>query len=75
MKGNNQVAYCTDCGRYIKNIAYAEPTLYVGKYKDKPIKDIYDLPYLQWAETTLKLSSGQKSAVLIQISFLQNQTA
>ncbi len=39
LKSNNQVAYCNGCGAYIKNIPYAEPALYVGKYKGIPIKD------------------------------------
>jgi hypothetical protein len=72
-KANNLVAYCTDCGKYIKNLPHAEPALYVGRYKGKPIKEIYDIQYLQWAETTLKLTSTVKTAVLTQISFLQNQ--
>lgn len=70
-KSNNLVAYCNVCDAYIKNIPHADPTLYVGKYKGTPIKDIDDLSYLEWAIKTLTLSNPQKEAIQSTISRLE----
>lgn len=71
-KANNQVAYCNGCGSYIKNIPHDVPKLYVGKYKGIPINQIEDLQYLKWAESTLRLTSSVKAAVLSRISNLEH---
>lgn len=70
LKANNNVAYCNQCGSYIKNIPHAEPTFYVGKYKDRKISEIDDLNYLQWAHKEMKLSSNIREAVQKQIDKL-----
>lgn len=49
LKSNQNVARCSKCDRFIKNISYDKPKLYVGKYKDVPIEDINDTSYLVWA--------------------------
>lgn len=50
-KAHNDVATCNGCGAFIKNIPYAEPALYFGKFKGKPIKDFVtpdEIRYLYW---------------------------
>lgn len=63
LKANNNVARCNDCNGFIKNIPYQEPQLYVGKYKNKPIKDIEDMGYLKWALREMKLSNNVRQAI------------
>lgn len=71
-KANNDVAYCNGCGAYIKNIPRSEPALYIGKYKNIPIKDIEDIPYLKWAIKELKLSQHVRTAIEKRISEFEN---
>lgn len=68
-KSNNLVAYCKSCGAYIKNIPYAEPALYFGKYKNTKIKDMttpQQVNYLHWlkqSEVWFKLSNNIRQAI------------
>lgn len=47
-KSNNLVAYCNGCDKYIKNIPYAEPAFYFGKYKGIKISECTDIQYMKW---------------------------
>ena len=70
VKSNNQVATCNECDNFIKNIPYKKPQFYVGKYKNIPIRQLYDKGYLQWAEREMKLSESMREAVKKRISEL-----
>lgn len=70
-KSTNKVAYCNNCGAYIKNLPYDVPKLYVGRYKGIPIDTIEDLDYLKWALGTLRLTSSVRMAVSSRISHLE----
>lgn len=70
-KSTNKCAYCNGCDKYIKNIPYEVPKLYVGKYKGYPIDKIEDLQYLKWAVDTLKITNTVKAAINSQISHLE----
>lgn len=70
LKSNQNVARCSKCDSFIKNIPYKEPKLYVGKYKDMPISEIQDSSYLEWAIKTLRLGSYVRDAVQKQIDKL-----
>ena len=55
-KSNNNVAFCTECGCFIKNVPNSflgiETTDHIfpfGKYKGVKIKDCVDENYLNWA--------------------------
>jgi hypothetical protein len=65
-KANNLVAYCLECGRFIKNIPYSEPGLYFGKYSGTKIKD-FNTPehinYLHWLRNTPELWAKQNERV------------
>lgn len=73
-KANNLVAFCNNCGSYIKNLPYAEPSLYFGKYAKIPIKD-YNIPeminYLHWCRNNQdlwqKLSVNVKQAINLKL--------
>lgn len=59
-KANNYVAYCAECGCYIKNVPYNdlgiksnEHVFPFGKYKGVKIKDCTDISYLTWAMNNL----------------------
>jgi len=65
-KANNLVAYCTACGSYIKNLPYAAPALYFGKYKNTKIVDFTTpemMNYLHWTLSNVKLSGNIKDAI------------
>ena len=68
VKANNNVCYCGKCNSYIKNIPYAEPKFYVGKYKGKFISEIEDINYLKWALGAMKLSESLRKAIENRIS-------
>lgn len=68
----NKSAYCNGCGKYIKNIPYDVPKLYVGKYKGVPIDTIEDLQYLKWAIDTLKVTTSVKTSIYSRISHLEH---
>jgi len=72
MKSGQNVAHCNSCGKYIKNIPYnPHPKLYFGKYKDKLIKDIEDLNYLQWLIDSNVLKANTRQAVIDRIAQLK----
>ena len=58
-KANNLVAYCTACGKYIKNIPYTIPTINFGKYKGTKVRDFTTpemMNYLHWVLKNVKVS-------------------
>ena len=73
-KSNNLVAYCLGCGKFIKNLPYAEPAIYFGKYSGREIKN-FDTPelinYLHWCRNTpsvwSRFSERVQQAINIQI--------
>ena len=71
LKSNQNTARCSTCDSFIKNIPYQKPMLYVGKYKNKPIEELDDLSYLQWAEKTLKVNARTMTAIKSRISQLE----
>jgi uncharacterized protein (DUF3820 family) len=67
VKANNNVARCSVCDAYIKNIPYSEPTLYFGKYKGKKVSEIEDMQYLKWVLSATKPSESMRKAIQTQI--------
>ena len=73
MKSGQNVATCS-CGKFIKNIPYAEPTFYFGKYSNTKVSEIKDKNYLEWALANIgKLKPKMKDAIKTQIDKLNNQ--
>lgn len=73
VKANNHVAYCNQCGAFIKNIPHADPVMYVGKYKDKKISEIEDLGYLIWAKKNMvTVGKNIRDAIQKQIDKLEH---
>lgn len=76
LKSNNQVAYCNSCGAYIKNIPYAEPSFYFGRYKGMKVSDLIDVkdvPYLEWYLLNIqKITPSMKDAIANQIQKINN---
>ncbi len=74
LKANNNVARCSKCNTFIKNIPYDQPKFYVGKYKNQEIGNIDDVGYLKWAEQNMSnLNSKTKKAIhdrIVQLEFL-----
>ncbi len=63
-KANNNVAFCTECGCYLKNVPNSfleiETTDHVfpfGKYKGIKINDCTDKQYMIWAMNNLTTMS------------------
>ena len=71
LKSNQNTAWCNECNGFIKNIPYQKPALYVGKYKGKPIEEIDDLKYLQWAFREMNVNERIKTALSQRISQLE----
>jgi hypothetical protein len=71
VKANNNVARCSECDAFIKNIPYEQPKFYVGKYKDKLISEIEDMNYLKWALKEMKLSKSMTEAISNRISHFE----
>jgi len=72
-KANNIVAYCEDCGSYIKNLPQGNPqAFYFGKYKDTLVSECNDLSYLKWAIENIKCTSSMKQALTDRILSLEN---
>lgn len=67
VKANNNVARCTECDSFIKNIPYNEPTFYFGKYKGKKVSEVEDMQYLKWVLTGTKQSASMRTAIQKQI--------
>ena len=67
VENNGQhTAWCNNCKRFIKNVPYGIPTLYIGKYKGKTIEEIcrIDKGYLKWmVEKNVKVSTIVKEAI------------
>lgn len=73
LKANNNVARCSMCDAFIKNIPQgAEPTLFFGKYKGKKVSDIEDMPYLKWVISTTNPAETLRKAIQAQISIFEN---
>ena len=70
-KGGQLLAYCAECGSYIKHLPQGEPKLYIGKYKGKLISEITDLQYLEWCIKTVRLSPHSKNVINEQIQKLK----
>jgi len=69
MKNNQNTAWCTCCGSYIKNIPYSnENVLHFGKYKGRKIKSMLhkdEANYLHWLlKSEIKLSSSLKESII-----------
>lgn len=73
LKSNNNVARCNQCDSFIKNIPYqTEHVFYFGKYKDKKVNEVEDIPYLQWVLKNTKPSKSMREAIEKQISSFAN---
>lgn len=73
LKANNNVARCSKCDRFIKNIPYAPPTMYIGKYKGVEVDKIEDLSYLQWAhENMATIGKSLRDAIRKRIDHLEH---
>lgn len=73
LKSNNNVARCSQCDTFIKNIPYQQPAFYFGKYKGKKVVDVLDLGYLKWYLGDIKsLTSPMRFAIEKQISYIEN---
>lgn len=73
LKSNQNTARCNECNTFIKNIPYEKPQFYVGKYARKPIEELTDLNYLQWAARTMKLNERTKTAITNRIAQLEHE--
>lgn len=71
LKSAQNTARCFKCNHFIKNIPYEKPMLYVGKYKGKPIEEIDDLNYLEWAIKTLNINQRTRDSLQSRIAQLQ----
>jgi hypothetical protein len=72
LKANNNVARCSACDTFIKNIPYDQPKFFVGKYKNQNIGDLDDLGYLKWAHKEMNnLNERTKKAIQERISQLE----
>ena len=74
MKANNNVARCSLCDAFIKNIPQGvEPTFFFGKYKGQKVAEIEDMGYLRWAlEKLEKLSPQMRTAIEQRINSFEN---
>jgi hypothetical protein len=51
LKNNQNTAWCNGCGSFLKNIPYAKPALYFGKFKGRTIESMTskeESQYLHW---------------------------
>lgn len=73
LKANNNVARCSLCNTFIKNIPYqTEQVFYFGRYKDKKVSEVEDLPYLKWVLKNAKQSKSMRDAIIKQIDRFEN---
>jgi len=73
LKANNNVARCSLCDTFIKNIPYqTEQAFYFGKYNGKKVSEVDDLGYLKWAVENTKPKPAMREAILKQISKVEN---
>lgn len=63
-KGVHKIAYCDNCGAYIKHVAYDKQKFYIGKFKGMAVEDCIDLNYLEWyLKSIAKISPAMKTAI------------
>lgn len=75
LKSNNNVARCSRCDSFIKNIPYGNPTMYIGKYKNVAVSDIDDIVYLRWAlQNMTTIGKTIRDAIIKQIDKLENES-
>ena len=73
LKSNNLVAYCDDCGMFIKNIPQGKPQeFHFGKYKGILVKECNDLPYMKWVQVNVKVTAALRTALTDRILSLEN---
>ena len=79
-KANNYVAYCSECGSYIKNISHSDmgiskpdPEFPFGKYKGTKVFECNDLDYLEWCLNTLTLNDKFMDCVYYRLEELKNK--
>jgi len=71
VKGNNHMAFCNGCRKFIKNVAYESPKLYIGQYKGKLVSEIKDKHYLEWyIGNVKKITSSLHDAISQRITEL-----
>ena len=63
MKNGQKTAWCRGCDSFIKNIPYAPPMFYFGKYKGTKISECTDIQYLYWGLKKGLFKGGIKTAV------------
>lgn len=68
LKSNNNVARCSECNSFIKNIPYQQPKFYFGKYNGVPVSEMTDMGYLKWALKEMKLTKVMRDAITKRIS-------
>jgi len=68
LKANNNVARCSLCDTFIKNIPYqTEQQFFFGKYKGKKVSEIEDIQYLQWVLDKTNPKPAFRDAIIKQI--------
>lgn len=73
LKSNNNVARCSRCDAFIKNIPYqTESIFYFGKYKSSKVSEVDDLSYLEWCIKNVKMASTIRLAVEKRITNLKH---
>jgi transcription initiation factor TFIIIB Brf1 subunit/transcription initiation factor TFIIB len=78
-KLNNNVAFCTNCGCFIKNVPNSFLGIYTtgntfpfGKYKGTKIKDCEDAKYMHWFIDNVELNDSLKIEIFERISELKS---
>ena len=73
-KGVHKIAYCDNCGAYIKHVAYDKQKFYIGRYKGMAVEDATDLNYLEWFLANVqKISPAMKTAITDRITKLKSK--
>lgn len=73
LKNGQNVATCSCCDRFIKNVPYQPPKFYFGKYKNQLISENIDLNYLEWFLHNTKPKANIKEAVIKQINIISDR--
>lgn len=71
VKANNNVARCSVCNAFIKNIPYEKPTFYFGKFKNTSVAEVEDVQYLKWVLANTKQAAAMRDAIQKQIDHLE----
>ena len=66
-KSGQKTAWCVGCGAWIKNIPFAEPAYYFGRYAGKLVKDVDDEPYMRWFLQNVKGNKRTKAAIELKL--------